>query len=407
MSFASWRDVYLAAGSRGVSTCGDFLAATSLALVLQQRSHAGVTVSALLIAAALPVAVLAPLTGRLADRADSRTLLVLAGLLQAVVAAVLAFMSQPAAMIGLVALLACGLAVTQPTLAALTPAMVPPADLPRASGIGQMATSVGALIGPALAGLLVGRFGPRPALLLDAVSYLALVAAAFLIRTRRRARPPAAGSPVASWRLRDDRTLSTLYTALFVVVTGVAAINVFEIFFVRDTLGASTTVYGLVVGSWTVGMLAGSALVTRLPARLFRGPVALALMAGSCLPVLIAASVGSAGWLFPLWAGGGLCNGALNVMAAVIVAHRVVPAARGHAYGLMNAVTQTANMLGFLAAGPLIDRFPPRGLVAAAGALGLLATLACLPMVRAAVRREPPRPPVPGEIGPSGASVEA
>jgi MFS family permease len=391
MSFTSWRDVYLAAGSRGVSACGDFLAATSLALVLQQRGHAGVAVSGLLIAAALPVAVLGPLAGRLADRADSRTLLVLAGLLQAVVAAVLAFTSQPVAMIGLVALLACGLAVTQPTLAALTPAMVRPEDLPRASGLGQIATSIGALAGPALAGLLVGPAGPRPALLIDAVSYLALVAAGLLIRTRRRARPSSANSPLTAWRLRDDRILTTLFAALFVVIAGVGAINVFEIFFVRDTLGASATVYGLVAASWTVGMLIGSAFVTRLPSKFFTGPVALTLMAASCLPVLVAATVGSAGWLFPLWVAGGLFNGALNVMGAVIVAERVVPEVRGRAYGLMSAVAQTAGMLGFLVAGPLIDRFGPRELVAAAGALGLVAALACLPMVRAAVPLESPR----------------
>jgi MFS family permease len=405
MSFTSWRDVYLAAGSRGVSACGDFLAATSLALVLQQRGHAGIAVSGLLIAAALPVAVLAPLAGRLADRADSRTLLVLAGLLQAAVAAVLAFTSQPVAMIGLVALLACGLAITQPTLAALMPAMVRPEDLPRASGLGQVATSIGMLIGPALAGLLVGTAGPRPALLLDAVSYLALVAAGLLIRTRRRAQPSAA-SPATPWRLRDDRTLTTLFGALFVVVAGVSAINVFEIFFIRDTLGGSATIYGLVAASWTVGMLIGSGFVTKLPPRWFNGRVALALMAGSCVPVLFAATVGSVGWLFPLWIGGGIFNGALNVMGAVIVADRVVPSVRGRAYALMSAVAQTANMLGFVVAGPLIDRFGPRELVAVCGAVGLLAALACLPMVRSAVRPTPPPAPVSGEGERARASVE-
>jgi MFS family permease len=209
-----------------------------------------------------------------------------------------------------------------------------------------------------------------------------------------------------AWRLSGDRVLTTFFAALFVVVAGVGAINVFEIFFVRDTLGASATVYGLVVASWTVGMLIGSALITRLPSRHFNGPVALALMAATCLPVLLAASVGSAGWLFPLWIGGGVFNGAINVMGAVIVADRVVPQARGRAYALMGAVAQTAGMLGFLVAGPLVDRFAPRELVAVCAAAGLLAALACLPMVRSAVRLEPPRDPAPGESARLGVSVE-
>uniref|UniRef100_UPI001E2ACC61 MFS transporter n=1 Tax=Micromonospora sp. DH13 TaxID=2857013 RepID=UPI001E2ACC61 len=85
---------------------------------------------------------------------------------------------------------------TQPVLAALVPAMVTPGDLPRASALNQTAGTLGALAGPALAGLRVGQFGTRVPLLLDAASYLALVAAGLLIRTRRGgARPPARPRP--------------------------------------------------------------------------------------------------------------------------------------------------------------------------------------------------------------------
>src|SRR5690349_20386757 len=181
MSFTSdrsrWRDVYLVAGARGVTVCGDFLAATTLALVLQQAGHGGFAVSGLMVAASLPLAVLAPVTGRIADRVDSRTVLVVAGFAQALVCLALAFVSHPVAIIALVALLATGLAVTQPTLAALLPGMVRKDDLARASAITQTAGQLGMLIAPALAGILVGTTGPRVPLLLDAVSYLALVAA--------------------------------------------------------------------------------------------------------------------------------------------------------------------------------------------------------------------------------------
>jgi len=55
---------------------------------------------------------------------------VIAGLAQALVCLVLAFTTHPVAIIALVALLACGLAVTQPTLSALVPEMVRPATWP-------------------------------------------------------------------------------------------------------------------------------------------------------------------------------------------------------------------------------------------------------------------------------------
>src|SRR3954452_7464222 len=106
-----WPDVYLVAGCRAVSVCGDFLAATTLALVLQQTGHGGLAVSGLLLAASLPLVVLAPISGRLADRADSRTVLVTAGLAQAGVCLALAFVTQPVLIIALVAVLGCGLAI--------------------------------------------------------------------------------------------------------------------------------------------------------------------------------------------------------------------------------------------------------------------------------------------------------
>ena len=198
MSFTSdesrWADVWLAAAARGTTICGDFLAATALALALQGAGASGLAVSGLLLAATLPLVVLAPLAGRLADRIDSRTLLVTIGFGQAAICALLAVVEQPVLVVGLVALLACGLAVTQPCLAALLPAMVRPADLPRASAISQNAVSLGALGGPVLAGLLVGQFGTRVPLLLDAATYLALVVAGLLLRTRRGGRRPAASS---------------------------------------------------------------------------------------------------------------------------------------------------------------------------------------------------------------------
>ena len=177
--------MYLASGARAVSSCGDFLAATALVLELQQRGAGGFAVAAVLIAAAAPPVLLVRWTGRLADRADSRFLLVATGLAQAAACVALAFVSGPAEIIALVAVLAAGLAVTQPCLSALLPSMVPAESLPRATALSQTAGSLGTMLAPALGGVLMGRFGLRVPLLADAGSYLAIAAAGRLIRTRR------------------------------------------------------------------------------------------------------------------------------------------------------------------------------------------------------------------------------
>lgn len=301
MSFTTgesrWADVWIAAAARGTTICGDFLAATALALALQGAGAGGLAVSGLLLAATLPLVVLAPLAGRLADRMDSRTLLVTIGFAQAAICALLAVVEQPVLVVGLVTLLACGLAVTQPCLAALLPAMVRPADLPRASAISQTAVSLGALGGPVLAGLLVGQFGTRVPLLLDAVTYLALVVAGLLLRTRRGGRRPATSQAAASsqapaasqaaassqavsggvptaggteigWRLRHDPLMLVMVVSTAVVIAAIGGINVIEVFFIRETLGGSPTTYGLVSAAWMAGMLPGTWLAVRLARRL-------------------------------------------------------------------------------------------------------------------------------------------
>ncbi|MEV4654902.1 MFS transporter [Micromonospora sp. NPDC049301] len=400
-----WSDVWLAATARGTTICGDFLAATALALALQGTGAGGLAVSGLLLAATLPLVVLAPLAGRLADRVDSRTLLVTVGLAQAVICTLLALVDHPVLVVGLVALLACGLAVTQPCLAALVPAMVRPGDLPRASAIGQTAVSLGALGGPVLAGLLVGQFGTRVPLLVDAATYLALVVAGLLLRTRRGGRRTAAvvtpGNPRGTgpaWRLRRDPLMLVTVVSIAVVIAAIGGINVIEVFFIRETLGGSPTTYGLVSAAWMAGMLPGGWLAARLAHRLdddaalVRG--VLLTLGGCSLMVLVAATVPAAGLLVPLWLVGGAANGGENVFANLLTARRVPEAMRARAYASYGAAVQGGSMAGFLIGGALLTAVPPRPLIAAAGLAGLLVVLTFVPVVARVVRR--PSPAVPG-----------
>ncbi|WFE50709.1 MFS transporter [Micromonospora sp. WMMD1155] len=406
MSFTTgtsrWPDVWLAAIARGTTICGDFLAATALALALQGAGAGGLAVSGLLLAATVPLVALAPLTGRLVDRVDSRALLVTVGLAQAVICTLLAVAEHPIVVVGLVALLACGLAVTQPCLAALLPAMVRPADLPRASAISQNAVSLGALGGPALAGLLVGQFGTRVPLLLDAATYLALVVAGLLLRTRRGGRRPATAAPGPAggtshrgtelgWRLRRDPLMLVMVASTAVVIAAIGGINVIEVFFIRETLHGSATTYGLVGAAWMAGMLPGSWLAARLARRfdddaaLIRG--VLVSLAVCSLLVLLAAGVPTAGLLVPLWLVAGAANGGENVFANLLISRRVPEGMRGRAYAGYGAAVQGGSMTGYLIGGALLAAVSPRPLIAGAGLAGLLVVLAFVPVVARAVRR--------------------
>jgi MFS family permease len=391
-----WVDVYLSAAGRAISTCGDFLAATALVLALQSRGAGGYAVAALLLAAAVPPVVLAPVTGRLADRVDSRVLLVVTGLAQALICVALAYTDNTAALIGLSALLAAGLAVTQPTLQALLPAMVARPHLPKAMALGQTANSIGGLLAPVLGGVLFGAFGLRIPLLVNAVSFLAIAALGLLLRTRRNARPTpgAAAAPVATegapaWRLRGDALLLPLIVLTGAVIAVVSAANVIEVFFVRADLHASTTVYGLVSAIWLATMMAGAWLLAK--AKLADSGVAavmLGALALTCAVFGVIALVPNVGWLIPCYVLGGILNGCLNTALGVLLGSRVPPAVRGRAFARVGAVANGANAAGYLLGGALLGVLAARPTIALVGAAGLLvAVVFAGPTVRAIARQ--------------------
>ena len=417
---SGWADVYLASGARAVSSCGDFLAATALMLGLQQRGAGGFAVAAVLIAAAAPPVLLVRWTGRLADRADSRLLLVATGLAQAAVCLMLAFVSGPVAVIALVAVLAAGLAVTQPCLSALLPSMIRSEDLPRAMALSQTAGSVGMMLAPALGGLLMGRFGLRVPLLADAGSYLAIAAAGRLIRTRRGATPRGAtprphratadrvdvasvrsephqchidaadgGSAGRSgWTVRRDPLVRSAVLLVGAVVAAASLVNVAEVFFVRNTLHSTAGMYGLMESVWISASVAGGWWVARRrPSDAGLAVLLLGSLGLTCLGVALMASVPAVGWLAPVSVLGGLGNGGVNVAAGTLLGRRAPAALRGRAFAVFGAVVNGATVAGFLLAGVLLAVAPVRVTIAAAGLGGLAATAAfALPVLRATAR---------------------
>jgi MFS family permease len=402
---SQWGDVYLASGARAVSSCGDFLAATALVLELQQHGAGGLAVAAVLIAAAAPPVLLVRWTGRLADRVDSRLLLVATGLAQAAACVALAFASGPVEIIALVAVLATGLAVTQPCVSALLPSMVPADDLPKAMALSQTAGSLGMMLAPALGGLLMGRFGLRVPLLADAGSYLAIAAAGRLIRTRRgvtprpvqrtrseagprardEARSEAGPRARSGWGVRRDPLVRAAVVLVGAVVTAASLVNVAEVFFIRATLHSTASAYGLMESVWVSASVAGGWWVAhRRPseprvARLLLGSLTL-----TCLGVALMATVPAVGWLAPVSVLGGLGNGGVNVAAAVLLGRRVPAAVRGRAFAVFGAVANGANVAGLLLGGVLLAAVPVRAIIAAAGLGGLAATAAfAVPVLRA------------------------
>src|SRR6266511_3913281 len=263
------RDLRLLVGAVGLSALGDTFAFIPLMLHLQEETGSGIAVASLLIAFWGPLVVLAGPAGLLVDSVESRRLLLGVSLAQAALGAALAFafVGGLLPILVLAALLGVGLAIVQPAEFALVPVVAGPERVKQANGYVETGRYLGFALGPILGGVLAAGGATRIALLLNAASFLAVAAAAWALRARRRPERvrAAEGEPD---RARDgvvflfrDRILAVVMSVAFVSVLFFSASTPAEVFFATDFLHAGAIGYGALMTGWTVGMGIGATLL--------------------------------------------------------------------------------------------------------------------------------------------------
>ena len=362
----SERDLRLLVGAVGLSAAGDIVALIALVLQVHHLSGSGLAVAALFASTMVPVVALAPLAGLLADRVESRRLLVLASVAQGLVAIGLAFTDSLAAILVLSSLLGLGSAISQPAEFALVPAVAgsdTKSDrLVKVNGWVETARYTGFAAGPLVAAALTAGGGSRLALLVNAASFVAIAVAGMCMRTRRL--PVAVAAPGAHDRARDgfrflwrDDLLRVLVGAAVLGLLFISASLTVEVFYIKDVVGAGGTGYALTTAAWMIGMVAGA---TGLASRVSRGGggAAMAAVALAALAVQGAGMAFAASWavLPVVLAGfvcGGLAHGLKNVFIRTVIQERVPERLHGRAFAAYNGLRNTAE-LGALAAGGVL-----------------------------------------------------
>jgi hypothetical protein len=389
------RDLRLLAGAVFLSAAGDLLALVVLALQVHELTGSGPAVSALVATTLVPVVLLAPLAGLVADRVESVRLLVGASLAQAVLAVALSSTTDLAAILALSSLLAAGGAFAQPAEFTLVPAVAGAGRVTEATGVVEAARYAGFAAGPLLgAGLAV--LGTQAALLANAATFLAIAAAGAALRARRPpVAAPAGDRPRALDGLRllvADPVLRVTLAAAVGALLVVSATLTVEVFYVRDVVGGSGAAYALVVAAWMAGMVVGaSALARRVPARLAAAGALVALAVQGAGIGLQAAwaivPVAVAGFLV-----GGVGHGVKNVLLRTLLTVRVPAAVHGRAFAAYNAARTSAELAALAAGGVLVTALGPRAALVVAGSAAIAAGAAGLVALRARVRRPVPAP---------------
>lgn len=192
------RDFRLLWTGQTISFIGDGIYAVAIAWQVYELTDNDPAALALVgIAWTLPVVLLSLGAGVLADRFDRRRLLIGADLLRLVAIGTIGALSLAdsltmAWVVGLVVVFGVGQAMFNPSLTAIVPTIVPEDLLVEANSLGQVVRPIAfTLMGPLLAGVIIGVAGVGWAFIADAVTFAVSAVAVAMIRTR-----PSAGAPL-------------------------------------------------------------------------------------------------------------------------------------------------------------------------------------------------------------------
>jgi len=281
---------------QGVSLTGTWMQTVAqgwLVLLLTNSPFYVGLVSAL---GSLGVLLFALYAGVVADRVDKRRTVVITQTLQMLQAfALAALVWTKAVTVGWVLALAAFLGVVSafdiPTRQAFLVDMVGKDDLMSAIALNSSLFNATRVLGPAVAGVLIGAAGVQLCFLLNGVSYLAVIWGLLAMRLPPFVARAAHATAWAGFRevvafLRSDRRISTL-----VIQTGLLSIFGFPFLvmmpvFARDVLHAGAGGYGALTAAVGIGAVLGALGVAASSGRVARGRAL--VTGGTAFGVLVA-----------------------------------------------------------------------------------------------------------------------
>jgi MFS family permease len=268
-----FRGLFLAALT---SNIGTWMQTVGAQWFLVER-HASATTIALVQTASLsPTLILALFAGALADRVDRRRLLIALQVYAAAAAAVLTAITvagvlNPLSLLSFLFAMGCAAAMTTPAWQAIQAELVPREQFPAAASLSGVTVDAARAIGPPIAGLLVAAGGPEAVFAINAVSFVAVVAA--LVAWKRppstpfATREPLTRSVVTGIRyVRDSKPVRRILLRAALFGFPVSALWALLPLAASQHWHLRAIGYGAVLGTVGVGAVLGVLVMSRLRA---------------------------------------------------------------------------------------------------------------------------------------------
>jgi MFS family permease len=265
------RDFRLFWGGQLVSLIGTWMQSVGQAWLVLELTGSPFHLGLVTALQFLPILFLSPVGGALSDRSPKRRIILLTQTTMMAQAFLLALLVGSGRVrywhvAVLAAIYGLGRAIDIPARQAFITDLVGRADLPNAVALNSLVFNGARIVGPAVAGLLIGRFGVALAFWLNGLSFLAVLAA--LLATRTRGDPDPAGRlgiREGVWGALDyvARTPPVAFTLSLLVIVSVLVLNfnVVVPLVAKNVLDEGARGFGLLMSSLGAGaVMAGIGL---------------------------------------------------------------------------------------------------------------------------------------------------
>ncbi|WP_417620680.1 MFS transporter [Parasphingorhabdus sp.] len=231
----------------------------------------------------LPIMLLALFAGAVADNLDRRRVMLTAQCFMLTVSVLLALLTyfgfaSPYMLLTFTFLIGCGNALNGPAWQASVGDIVPKPMLPAAVALNSAAFNIARSAGPALGGAIVAFAGAAAAFLVNCISYFGLLAVLLRWRPEQDANalPPERIGSAMMGGLRyvsmSPHMLKVMARAIMFSICA-SAVSALMPVITRDLLQGDAITYGILLGAFGAGAVAGALLSSPLRHRLSAGGV--------------------------------------------------------------------------------------------------------------------------------------
>jgi MFS family permease len=301
LGFRPFREIWLASL---VSNLGGLVQSVGAAWLMTSIAGSADMVALVQASVTLPIMIFSLASGAIADTLDRRRVMLAAQVMMLSVSGLLAAFTYlglitPWTLLIFTFLIGCGTALNNPSWQASVGDMVPRPVLPAAVTLNSVNFNLTRSVGPAVGGLIVATAGAPAAFLANAVSYLPLLFAIF------RWNAPRQPSTLPPETFGNAMTTGLRYVAVSPHITkvllrgfvfGFSAVAVLALvpIMARELPGGGPLLYGLLLGCYGAGAVAGAFLGGRARERWRNETLARAAFIGFAVSAAIVGSSSTA-----------------------------------------------------------------------------------------------------------------